>query len=384
MVQYYTQPHSVFKRRMASGYSLPPPAPLEIHDHNAAEKWKKFRLAWENYALATELNKKTQPVQVATLMTVIGEDAREVCSTFTNWDEEGDDKKIAPVLKKLGEYCEARKNIPFERYRFNRCVQELGETYDEYRTTLRKLAEGCNFEAISPEEILCDRLLFGIRDNKVRERLLREKALTLAKTDEICRASESTTAQMKLMEHQTDPSSSVNAVRDQESKNIKVPRRPKPKGRVGKDDHKSKECWNCGTAHNRSRKELCPAFGKKCLKCGKPSHFAAKCPSKKRDNNASSVRAVNSDSDQEVFYADTISAVDLDDSQLVTLKLESGNYLRFQPDTGAQCNVIPVSLYRIATKDYNLERVTPAKAQLAAYGRFKTQSRGQRQNHSLA
>ena len=75
---------------------------------------------------------------------------------------------------------------------------------------------------------------------------------------------------------------------------------------------------------------------------------------------------INSDSDQEVFYADTISAVDLDDSQLVTLKLESGNYLRFQPDTGAQCNVIPVSLYRKATKDYDLERVTPAKAQLAA------------------
>ena len=42
---------------MASGYSLPPPAPLEIHDHNAAEKWKKFRLAWENYALTTAQGK---------------------------------------------------------------------------------------------------------------------------------------------------------------------------------------------------------------------------------------------------------------------------------------------------------------------------------------
>ena len=69
-----------------------------------------------------------------------------------------------------------------------------------------------------------------------------------------------------------------------------------------------------------------------------------------------------------MFYADVISAVDLDDSQLVTLKLESGNYLRFQPDTGAQCNVIPVSLYRKATKDYRLERVTPVNAQLSAYG----------------
>ena len=226
---------------MASGYSLPPPAPLKIHDQNAAEKWKKFRLAWENYALATELNKKAQPVQVATLMTVIGENAREVCSTFTDWAEEGDDQKIAPVLKKLGECCEPRKNIPFERYRFNRRVQDPGETYDQYRTALRKLAEGCNFEVINPKEILCHRLLFGIRDNKVRERLLRETSLTLAKTDEICRASESTTAQMKLVENLTDPSSSVNEVTDCENKRNKT-RRRKPKGKDGENTDKSKEC----------------------------------------------------------------------------------------------------------------------------------------------
>lgn len=186
---------------------------------------------------------------------MIGEDAREVCSTFTAWAEEGDDQKIAPVLKKLGEYCEPRKNIPFERYRFNRRVQDPGETYHQYRTALRKLAEGCNFEVINPEEILRDRLLFGIRDNKVRERLLRETSLTLAKTDEICRASESTTAQMKLVEKQTDPPSSVNAVTDQENKK-KGPGRRKPKGKDDKNANKSKECWNCGTVHNRSARSV--------------------------------------------------------------------------------------------------------------------------------
>ena len=70
---------------MASGFSLPPPAPLEIHDRNVAEKWKKFLLVWENYALATELNKKSEPVQVATLLTLIGEEAREVYSPFNTW-----------------------------------------------------------------------------------------------------------------------------------------------------------------------------------------------------------------------------------------------------------------------------------------------------------
>lgn len=94
---------------------LPPPSPLEIHDANTAEKWKKFELAWENYALATELVEKNEKVQVATLLTVIGEKAREVYSTFTDWEREGDDKKIAPVLKKFATYCKPQQNVPFER-----------------------------------------------------------------------------------------------------------------------------------------------------------------------------------------------------------------------------------------------------------------------------
>ncbi|CAI8020103.1 Microtubule-associated serine/threonine-protein kinase 1 [Geodia barretti] len=68
---------------MASNYTLPPPPVLEIHDQQAAEKWKKFKLAWTNYSLATGLSDKAEPVQVATLLTVIGEEAREVFSTFS-------------------------------------------------------------------------------------------------------------------------------------------------------------------------------------------------------------------------------------------------------------------------------------------------------------
>ena len=69
--------------------------------------------------------------------------------------------------------------------------------------------------------------------------------------------------------------------------------------------------------------------------------------------------------------------VDLDDSQLVTIKPESGNYLRFQPDTGVQCSVIPVELYRKATKDYELDRVTPLNTRVTACGGSKLTVVGQ-------
>ena len=51
--------------------------------------------------------------------------------------------------------------------------------------------------------------------------------------------------------------------------------------------------------------------------------------------------------------------------------------LPFQPDMGAQCNVIPVELYKKSTNDYKLEHVTPLNTQLTAYGGSKLTFVGQ-------
>ena len=63
-----------------------------------------------------------------------------------------------------------------------------------------------------------------------------------------------------------------------------------------------------------------------------------------------------------------ISAVTLDDSQLVTLKLvNSGSFLRFQPVTGAQCHIIPVHFYKQACNDEHLSNVRTVKSTISAY-----------------
>ena len=335
---------------MAANYMLPPPAPLEIHDTQVAEKWKRFKSVWAHYSLATGLSEKTDPVQVATLLTVIGEEAREVFSTFTGWANVGDEAKITPVLGKFEEYCQPRKNIPFERYRFNRRTHEPGETHDQYRTTLRKIAENCDFASITPDEILRDRLFFGIRDTKTRERLLRESELTLKKTDEICHAAESTVAQMRVVED-GNFGVVISAVND-------------PKKKKQDAGPLTKQCQSCGRRHDLRRREFCPAFGKTCNKCNKGNHFAAKCLSK--GNPVVHPLATEEPEDDEVFETHTVGS--LDDSQLVTLRLASGSHIRFQVDTGAQCNVVPVGIYKRATQDRGLAQVTPSRMNITAYG----------------
>ena len=109
-----------------------------------------------------------EAVQVATLLTVIGEEAREVFATFA-WDSEEDASKIDKALTKFEEYCQPRRNIPFERYLFNRRMQERGESYDDYRTALLKLAEDCSFQTITPDDIMHDKLIIGQRPASARE-----------------------------------------------------------------------------------------------------------------------------------------------------------------------------------------------------------------------
>ena len=99
------------------------------------------------------------------------------------------------------------------------------------------------------------------------------------------------------------------------------------KKRTSKEASKSettKACWNCGRQHGRQPKELCPAFGKSCDCCGKQNHFAKKCRQKRSSNTRHSVRAIGEP--DEVFPVREVATL-LDDSQCVTLKLDSGNYI---------------------------------------------------------
>ena len=80
-------------------FALPPPP----------EKWKEFEQAWKNYSIAMKLHQEPEAVQVATLLTVIGAEARTVFATFTDWASDTDQNKIQPVLQKFAAYCQPLK-----------------------------------------------------------------------------------------------------------------------------------------------------------------------------------------------------------------------------------------------------------------------------------
>ena len=57
-----------------------------------------------------------------------------------------------------------RRNVIFERAKFNQRQEEQGETVDSFITSLHYLAEHCGYGQLH-DEMIRDRLVVGLRDN---------------------------------------------------------------------------------------------------------------------------------------------------------------------------------------------------------------------------
>ena len=147
---------------------------------NVAENFRRFRQQLEIYMSAAGFDAETTPKkkQVAIILNIAGEEAIEVFNTFTFTEEEKDDPAV--LLTKFQHHCEPKKNITYERHIFNTRMQQPTQSFDGFLTELRLQAKKCGYGTLN-DELIRDRLVVGIRDDKVRSRLLREPDLTLQK-----------------------------------------------------------------------------------------------------------------------------------------------------------------------------------------------------------
>ena len=183
------------------------------------------------------------------------------------------------MLELWANHCIRKTNVIYERYKFNNRSQVQAESIDTYITTLRALAETCEFETLKDDPIR-DRVVCGVRENSIRRKLPQESGLILSKCVDICRANEATAAQLKDMAPTQTTEQEANAVNQKESS--KKPKTPKESGKDPKNQL-SVECKYCGNKHERKRGKY-PAYGKTCSSCGKANHFAAKCSKNSRES----------------------------------------------------------------------------------------------------
>jgi len=94
------------------------------------DEWPKWKCRFEQYFQASGLAASKDEVrQVGTLLYCLGEEADNVFSSTNIFTEERG--KYSKVMVNLNDYFKVRKNIIFERTRFNQGNQLLEETADD-------------------------------------------------------------------------------------------------------------------------------------------------------------------------------------------------------------------------------------------------------------
>ena len=94
------------------------------------------------------------------------------------------------------------RNTIFECARFNRQVQEEGESVDAFITDLYTLTEHCNYKDLR-DDLIRDRIVVGIsidsivRDSQLSEQMQMDSKLTLASAIALVRRKEAVKSQQK-------------------------------------------------------------------------------------------------------------------------------------------------------------------------------------------
>ena len=324
-------------------HTLHPPKPLSF-EGNVAENWRRWIQQFHLYMTTTGGDKKEENVQCSLLLSVAGEDALEVFNTFNfTWSEKN---KFAPLVQKFEEYCIPRKNVTYERHLFNTRNQGPTESIDSYVTALKNLAKSCEFGELT-DSLIRDRIVCGIQSVEIRPRLLRERAL------EICRSAEISIAQLKNL---VQESAEINAINTSTKRN--------PQRRRGAE--RLFDCGRCGKRHETGK---CPAYGQTCGKCNRPNHFANMCrarqPQTSQGTGHQSVHMVEecSDYSDEEFFVGAITKENEGVKEWMIESKVNGTSTILKLDTGAQCNVMPNSLFSVLSN----AKITISKTKLLSY-----------------
>ena len=382
---------------------LKPPGQFAFDASNLAEAWRRWEGQFNTYYEACELEKKPGKVQVAILLHAAGPEAQEIHSQFRYDATVGESKEdYEQVLRKFRNYCAPKKNTVFERYRYWSRDQMESENVDSWVKDLRIRAVSCEFKE-QEDLMIRDKLVFGVKDSRVKERLLRVSDLTMERAIDIIRAAESTKLQLREMAGESASKSvDVHAFKsrgdragsstrgglsnrrqgqetravsgsDNQGERQANPRQPRNGSTDRSNDFaKMYDCTKCGHRHKARN---CPAFGQKCHVCQGNHHFAIFHDRYNQDNSKKmhmvTEEQEDSSTDNEDIFFGAVDVLNLDSAVLkkhdwVSEVRVGETDVEFKLDTGAQGNILPVSVYRNIIPAVSLK---PTNVILAGFSR---------------
>ncbi|GBM37649.1 hypothetical protein AVEN_132093-1 [Araneus ventricosus] len=311
--------------------------------------WSKWKMRFERYRIASGLSTKTGNEQANSLLYIMGEQAEDIFSSFGLSETEQDDFDI--VLKKFNDHFVVKKNTIFERAQFNKRVQLDDESVNTFITALYTLSEHCEYGVLH-DELIRDRIVVGIRDKNLSEKLQLDADLTLPKVIERVRLSEVVKEQQgNLIEKD---SASVNAISpNRPAKFLKQKpssgarkQNVKPDFHTKNNENESRlhgKCKWCGK--QRHDKRVRPARDARCRQCSKIGHYAKVCITKSQTGCS------------EVAYLGVVQLESKNKTNTdwtVTVQVNHKN-IKFKIDSEADHTVLPANVFQNVFQNAKLE-----------------------------
>ena len=185
-------------------YQITPP---EKFNFKEPDSWPKWIRHFERFSQASGLTEKSSESQVNALIYSMGEEADDILFSFGLTDEQS--KNFETVQEKFEQHFIKKRNVVYERAKFNLRKQEEGEHVDPFITDLYKLAEHCSYGNLR-DELIRDRIVIGVKDKKLSMKLQMEEGLTLEKAISLACQSETIKKQQAVVRHEELTSESVD------------------------------------------------------------------------------------------------------------------------------------------------------------------------------
>ncbi|XP_075164707.1 uncharacterized protein LOC142237220 [Haematobia irritans] len=293
----------------------------------------------------------------------LGPDCLEV---FNSLDVDMDSVKYDDLMTRLDAYFIPKVNIVMERHKFFTRKQTNSESIEEYITSLKNLSLSCEFGALR-EDLVKDIFICGLLPNfaNEKERLLREKGLTLEKAIQITRSitiAKESASQLQYKENfvnalQKSSKSYQNRPNNTRiNKPLNVPSSSSPSSssyssskpssfRKTSPSQSQQQCSRCGQLH----KYKCPAEKVNCHSCHNQGHYAKMCFFKSSQQHERMrtkrifllvlTQTEVRDNVEESKLSEVDSNAQLKNEWIIKVDVNKAK-ITFQVDTGAQANIL--------------------------------------------
>ena len=179
--------------------TFPPPTAF---DFARPEEWPRWKKRFLRYREATGLDKKDGSIQISTLVYSMGDKAEDILSTMTlTSDEKSFDTVISKIEDHLSKNGMSSMSVLALINAVSRKVR-LWKISSQHCTAW----QSTEFKTLQ-DEMIRDRIVVGLRDAKVSEKLQLDAALTLEKAITVARQNETVKQQQKSLRSQSKKNS---------------------------------------------------------------------------------------------------------------------------------------------------------------------------------